>query len=127
MQERAGRTLINLSAYMAEIKDREGGFVLSSEGQLLASDNSIPGQNIDWVEEFLDLTRTMTSILEEANVSGLESSLLQGPKRKLVIRRNSRLGFFVIIIGRETMDAGLAGLTAKNICLELESALGSAK
>jgi hypothetical protein len=121
------KNLISLAAYMAEIKDREGGFILSSDGQLLASDKSIPGQNIDWVEEFLDLTRTMTSILEEANVSALESSLLQGPKRKMIIRRNSRVGFFVIIIGRETMDARLAGLTAKNICLELESALGSAK
>jgi predicted regulator of Ras-like GTPase activity (Roadblock/LC7/MglB family) len=127
MQERGSQPLINLSAYMAEVKDREGGYVVSSDGQLLASDNSIPGQNFDWVEEFLDLTRTMTSILEEANVSGLENSLLQGPKRKLVIRRNSRFGFFIIIIGRETMDVGLAGLIAKNISLELESALGSTK
>jgi predicted regulator of Ras-like GTPase activity (Roadblock/LC7/MglB family) len=119
------KNLINLSAYMAELKDSEGMFVLSADGQILASENSVPGQNIDWVEEFLDLTGAMSSILEEANVSGLESSLLQGPKRKMVSRRNSRLGFFVIVIGREMMDVGLAGMTAKNISLELESALGS--
>jgi len=121
------RNLVNLSAALAEIKDSEGGIALSADGKLLASDKSIPLQNIDWAEGFLDLMRSMTSVLDETNLGGLESGLLEGSKRKLVIHRNSKLGFFVIIVGRETMDDNQAGQAAANISLELESALGRAR
>jgi predicted regulator of Ras-like GTPase activity (Roadblock/LC7/MglB family) len=117
--------LLDLSAHLAEVKDKEAAVVLAADGRILASDFDSAGRKADWVEDVLDLVKTMSSLLDDSSVSGLDRGLVEGSKRKLVAQRSSKLGFYVVIIGRETMNVGLAGLAAKKVSVEIESALGS--
>jgi predicted regulator of Ras-like GTPase activity (Roadblock/LC7/MglB family) len=118
---------LDLSAYLAEVNDREAAVVLAAEGLVLASDIDSIGREPDWLEDVLALAQTMSSLLDDSTASGLDRGLVEGSKRKLVIHRSPKLGCFVVIIGRETMDIGLAGLAAKKIASEMESGQGSKK
>jgi predicted regulator of Ras-like GTPase activity (Roadblock/LC7/MglB family) len=65
----------------------------------------------------------MASLFQESSLSGLDRALIEGSRKKLVIHRNQRRGDFAVIIGRETMNIGLAGLIAKNISSAVEATL----
>jgi predicted regulator of Ras-like GTPase activity (Roadblock/LC7/MglB family) len=119
--------LLDLSAHLAEVKDKEAAVVLTADGRILASDFDSAGRKAAWLEDVLELAKTMTSLLEDSSVSGLDRGLLEGSKRKLVVQRSSKLGIFVVIVGRETMNVGPAESAAKKISIEIESALGSKK
>jgi len=123
MKPSPGSKAFDLSDLVSEVKDREAVVVLSAEGQVIASDFDPTGQKPDWLEEVHALATTMTSLFQDSSVSGLDRALVEGSKKKLVVHRNQRLGYFVVIIGPETMNIGLAGFTAKNISSAIESSL----
>jgi len=115
--------LIDLTGLVSEVKDKEAVVVLSAEGRVIASDFNLSGRTTDWLEEVYELATTMASLFQDSSVSGLDRALIEGSRKKLVVHRNQRRGDFVVIIGRETMNIGLAGLIAKNISSAVEATL----
>lgn len=123
MKPASGAKALDLTDLVSEVKDREAVVVFSAEGQVIASDFGPAGQKTDWLEDVYALATAMVSLFHDSSVSGLERGLVEGSKKKLVVHRNQQLGYFVVIIGPETMNVGLAGFTAKNISSAVESSL----
>lgn len=110
----------NILEKFSDIIGKEGVALISSEGLVIASKFDAEHHAHRLEEKIAVVATAANDMAIKEGFSDFDQVQFESKNRKILIQKNQRAGFFIILAGKETMNIGLAKLTLKEVMQELE-------